>query len=174
MKSIHDKIAKVRKPRVHISYELEDGGASVKKELPFVVGVMGNYSGHGTDKLKPIKDRKFIQIDPDNFNEVMQKMEPNLSFKVDNKLADDDSQMTVDLKFNKVDDFEPDRIAQQVEPLKKLLDVRVRLKDLLSKADRSEDLEALLESILQDESKLKELADQVKSTEEPETTEEKE
>lgn len=149
MASVHDKLNRVRKPRVHISYEVETEGAMVQKELPFVVGVLGDFSGDPTEPLKPMKDRKFIQIDRDNFNDVMTRMTPGLQFKVENTLADDGSEMAVDLKFNRIEDFEPGAVVNQVDPLRKMLETRNQLRDLLSKVDRSEDLEALLERVLQ-------------------------
>lgn len=157
MASIHDKLSRVRKPRVHITYEVETGGAAVQRELPFVVGVLGDFSGNPTEPLKPIKDRKFIQIDRDNFNDVLNRMKPGVSMKVDNTLQGDGSQISVNLKFNSMDDFEPAKVAEQVEPLKKLLDTRNKLRDLLSNADRSEKLEAALEKILSDGENLKKL-----------------
>lgn len=161
MDSIHDKLKRVRKPRVHLTYEVETGGAAVQRELPFVVGVMGDFSGNPTTPLKSLKDRKFVQIDRDNFDSVMASMTPELHFKVDNKLTGDGSQMAVDLKFNAMKDFEPGNVARQVEPLRKLLETRSRLSDLLSKVDRSEDLEALLEKVLQDNEQMKKLASQL-------------
>jgi type VI secretion system protein ImpB len=158
MASIHDKLSRVRKPRVHISYEVETEGGSVKKELPFVVGVMGDFSGDPTEPLKSIKDRKFIQIDRDNFDNVMARVAPGLKLKVDNTLAGDGSQMAVDLKFQSMQDFEPAKIVDQVEPLKKLLETRNSLRDLLTKADRSEDLEGLLERVLKNTDDLKEVS----------------
>ena len=158
MASIHDKLSRVRKPRVHISYEVETEGGSVKKELPFVVGVMGDFSGDPTEPLKSIKDRKFIQIDRDNFDNVMARVAPGLKLKVDNTLAGDGSQMAVDLKFQSMQDFEPASIVDQVEPLKKLLETRNSLRDLLTKADRSEDLEGLLERVLKNTDDLKEVS----------------
>lgn len=149
MASVHDKLNRVRKPRVHISYEVETEGAMVQKELPFVVGVLGDFSGDPTEPLKPMKDRKFIQIDRDNFNDVMARMTPGLQFKVENTLADDGSELAVDLKFNRIEDFEPGAVVNQVDPLRKMLETRNQLRDLLSKVDRSEDLEALLERVLQ-------------------------
>lgn len=146
--SIQDKLSRVRKPRVHIIYDVETEGAVVQKELPFVVGVMGDFSGDPTQPLKPLTDRKFIQIDRDNIDEVMAKMTPGLRMKVENTLADDGSEMSVELAFKSMSDFEPAAIVEQVEPLRKLLDVRNQLRDLLSKADRSQDLENLLEQIL--------------------------
>ena len=146
--SIHDKLKKVRKPRVHITYDVDTNGAVQEKELPFVMGVMGDYSGDNTDNKKPLKDRKFSQIDRDNFNEVMNNISPQLNLKVDNTLQEDGSQMSVNLDFKSMDDFEPQNIVDKVEPLKKLMDTRNKLRDLLSKADRSEDLEKLLEDVL--------------------------
>jgi type VI secretion system protein ImpB len=158
MASIHDKLKRVRKPRVHITYEVETEGAMVLKELPFVVGVMGDFSGDPTEPLKPLNDRKFIFIDRDNFNEVMARMTPGAKMKVDNTLKGDGSQMGVELKFNSMDDFDPVRVVEQVPALKKLLDTRDQLRDLMSKVDRSEDLEAVLERVLQNSEELKKLS----------------
>jgi type VI secretion system protein ImpB len=159
--SVQDKLSRVRKPRVHIIYDVETEGAVVQKELPFVVGVMGDFSGDPTQPLKPLNDRKFIQIDRDNLDEVMAKMTPGLKMKVDNTLADDGSQMSVELAFKSMADFEPAAVVQQVEPLRKLLDVRNQLRDLLSKADRSEDLENLLEQVLTNQEQLDTLSKQL-------------
>jgi len=128
----------------------------VMKELPFVVGVMGDFSGKPTEPLKPLKDRKFIQIDRDNFNDVMKRMTPGVSFRVENTLTGE-GEMAVQLSFGSLDDFEPAKVANQVEPLRKLLETRNKLRDLLSRVDRSEDLETLLEQILQDPERLKKL-----------------
>ena len=159
--SIHDKLKRVRKPRVHITYEVETEGAAVVRELPFVVGVMGDFSGNPSEPLKPLKDRKFVQIDRDNFNDVMARMTPGAKFKVDNTLANDGSQIAVDLKFKSMDDFEPAKVVDQIEPLKKLKETRDRLRDLLSKVDRSEELEGLLEKVLQDNDQLKKLSSEM-------------
>ncbi len=156
--SIHDKLKRVRKPRVHITYEVETEGAMVKKELPFVVGVIGDFSANPTEPLKPLKDRKFVQIDRDNFNDIMARMTPGLNMKVDNTLKGDGSQLSVQLKFNSLDDFEPAMVAKQVEPLRKLLETRDKLRDLLTKVDRSEDLENVLERVLQNTDDLKNLS----------------
>jgi type VI secretion system protein ImpB len=161
MSSIHDKLERVRKPRVHITYQVETEGAVVEKELPFVVGVLGDFSGNPTQPLKPLKDRKFIQIDRDNFNDVMARMTPGLNLKVENTLKDDGSEMAVQLKFNSMEEFEPGRIVKQVEPLNKLLETREKLRDLLTKVDRSEDLEGILEKVLQNTEELKKLGAQV-------------
>ena len=154
MSSVHDKLARVRKPRVHITYEVETEGAAIVRELPFVVGVMGDYAGDPSEPLKPLADRKFVQIDRDNFNDVMARIAPGLNIKVDNTLAGDGSQMAVNLKFRSMEDFEPAKVAEQVPALKAMLDTRARLRDLMSKVDRSEELEGLLEQVLQDKTKL--------------------
>lgn len=159
--SVHDKLKRVRKPRVHITYDVETEGAQVVRELPFVVGVMGDFSGDPTQPLRPMSERKFIQIDRDNFNDVMARMTPGVKLKVDNKLADDGSQMSVDLKFNSMDDFEPAKIVDQVPALKALMETRNKLRDLMSKVDRSEDLENLLEQVLKNETDLKSLSGQL-------------
>ncbi|TWT63906.1 type VI secretion system contractile sheath small subunit [Rubinisphaera italica] len=155
MASVHDKLGRVRKPRVHITYEVETGGAQVQKELPFVMGVVGDFSGDPTEPLKPLRDRKFVQIDRDNFDDVMGRMKPGLEMKVENTLAGDGSEMAVNLAFKSMDDFEPGKVARQIEPLSKLLDTRDKLRDLLTKVDRSEDLENLLEKVLQNQDDLK-------------------
>jgi type VI secretion system protein ImpB len=159
--SIHSKLNRVRKPRVHISYEVETDGAQIQRELPFVVGVMGDFSGDPTQPLKPIADRKFASIDRDNFNDVMARMAPGLNLKVDNKLADDGSLMAVNLKFNSMDDFDPARVVDQVPALRSLLETRNKLRDIMSKADRSDELEGLLEKVLQNEAELKALSGQL-------------
>jgi type VI secretion system protein ImpB len=159
--SIHEKLKRVRKPRVHITYEVETEGAEILRELPFVVGIMGDFSGDPTQPLRPLSERKFIQIDRDNFNEVMARMTPGLNLRVDNKLSDDGSQMAVSLKFNSIDDFEPARVAEQVPALKALIETRNKLRDLMSKVDRSEQLESLLEQILTNEDELKSLSGQL-------------
>lgn len=158
MAGIHDKLGRVRKPRVHLSYEVETEGGTVEKTLPFVTGVLGDFSGDPTSPLKPLKDRKFVQIDRDNFDDVMAKMTPGLKMKVENKLEKDGSEINVNLKFNSMADFEPAHVAAQIDPLKKLMDTRNKLRDLLSKADRSEELESLLESVLKSSDDLAKLA----------------
>lgn len=158
MASIHDKLERVRRPRVHITYAVETEGAVVQKELPFVVGVVGDFSGNPTQPLKSIKDRKFVQIDRDNFNEVLERMTPGLNLKVDNTLKGDGSQMAVDLKFSSIEDFDPGKVVDQVEPLRKLLETRNKLRDLMTKVDRSEELEGLLEQVLQNSEDLNRMA----------------
>ncbi len=147
--SVQHKLDRVRKPRVHITYDVEIGDAMVKRELPFVVGVLGDFSGNPTKKLDPLSKRKFIQIDRDNFNEVMARMAPGATFRVENTLKGDGSEMGVQLEFNSMDDFEPANVVNQVDPLRKLLETRNKLRDLMTKVDVSEEVETLLEQVLQ-------------------------
>ncbi len=170
MVNIYDKVKTVRKPRVHISYDLEEGNATVKKELPFVVGVLGDFSGKPTKPLKNFKQRKFINIHGENFNEVMESMAPGISCRVPNKIKNDGSELSVQLSFKNMDDFTPAKIAENVPALKNLLQIRASLKELLSKAERSEELEQMLEKILQSDDNLKEVAEALKAKEkQPET-----
>lgn len=157
--SLQHKLDRVRPPRVQITYDVEVGGAIELKELPFVVGVMGDFVGKPEEPLPALKNRKFVEIDADNFNQVLSGMKPRLAYTVENKLQDDGSKLGVELKFDDIDDFHPDSIVQQVEPLRKLIEARQKLTDLRSKMDGNEKLESLLEDIISDESKQKELSD---------------
>ena len=157
--SLQHKIDRVRPPRVQITYDVEVGGAIELKELPFVIGVMGDFTGKPEDPLPAFKNRKFVEIDPDNFNQVLAGMKPRLAFTVDNKLQDDGSKMGVELKFNDIEDFEPDNIVKQVEPLRKLVEARQKLSDLRSKMDGNEKLESFLEDVIGNADKQKELSD---------------
>lgn len=157
--SLQHKLDRVRPPRVQITYDVEVGDAIEMKELPFVVGVMGDFVGKPEEPLPALKNRKFIEIDPDNFNQVLAGMKPRVAFTVDNKLQDDGSKLGVDLTFNSIEDFEPDQVAQNVEPLRKLVEARQKLSDLRSKMDGNEKLENLLESVISDAAKQKELSD---------------
>ncbi|WP_196137608.1 type VI secretion system contractile sheath small subunit [Aliikangiella sp. G2MR2-5] len=159
--SIHDKLKRVRKPRVHITYDVETNGTTAEKEIPFVMGVMGDYSGDNTEAKKSLKDRKFSQVDRDNFNEVMSKINPKVGLKVENTLEADGSELSVELDFKSLEDFEPQKIVEKVEPLKKLMETRNKLRDLLTKADRSDDLEAVLEEVLSNTSALESLSEEL-------------
>lgn len=156
--SVQQKLNRVRKPRVHITYEVETGGATVKRELPFVMGVMGDFSGNPMDKPKPLNQRKFVNIDRDNFNDVMSSIKPELNLRVDNTLAGDGSEMAVQLQFNSMEDFDPGRIVEKVPALKKLLDSRDQLQELLTTMDMSDDLEGQLEQILSDTERVQQAA----------------
>lgn len=160
--SSQKKLTRVRKPRVHIRTEVETGFGQEKKELPFMVGVMGDFSGDPTKKLDPLNKRKFTQIDRDNFSKVFKEMHVGLQISVPNTMTDEEGkEMKVNLKFESMDDFEPAAVANQIEPLKKLLETRNRLRDLIAKVDRSEDLEGLLDEVLTDQEKLKKLSDEL-------------
>ncbi len=156
--SLQHKIDRVRPPRVQITYDVEVGGAIELKELPFVVGVMGDFVGKPEEALPALKNRKFVEIDPDNFNQVLSGMAPRLAYTIDNKLQDDGSKLGVELKFNNIEDFEPDQIVNQVEPLRKLVEARQKLSDLRSKMDGNEKLETMLEDIISSADKQKELS----------------
>jgi type VI secretion system protein ImpB len=138
----------VRRPRVHITYDVETGGAIAMKELPFIVGIVADLSGQPDEPLPRLKDRKFVEIDRDNFHAVMTGMKPRLAFRVANTLANDDTTMAVELRFHSLDDFEPESVARQIDPLRKLLAVRRHLKDLLAKTDGNDRLGERLQEII--------------------------
>jgi len=146
--SIQQKISRIRPPRVHITYDVEVGGATEMKELPFVVGVMGEFTGNPADPLPRVRDRKFVQVDRDNFDQVMAGMKPRLVMRVPNKLSPEGGTMSVELNFRETEDFHPDRLANQIEPLRKLVELRQNLNDLLAKMDGNDRLGDLLEEIL--------------------------
>ena len=152
--SVHDKLKRVRKPRVHITYDVEDGGAKIVKDLPFVVGVMGDFSGDSAVPKKSVKERKFIDLKKDKFDQVMARIEPAVKMKIENTIEGNGKEFEVNLKFRSMEDFEPENIVQQVEPLRNLMETRNRLRDLMAKADGSDDLNGLLEQILQDSGKI--------------------
>ncbi|MGE5238553.1 MAG: type VI secretion system contractile sheath small subunit [Chloroflexota bacterium] len=155
--SLQHKLDRVRSPRVHITYDVEIGDAIEMKEIPFVVGVLADLSGKPEEPLPRLKDRKFVEIDRDNFDNVLQGMRPRLAFKVDNKLTGEDTRIGVDLKFKSIDDFHPERVVEQVEPLRKLLDARTRLSNLLSKLDGNDRLDELLQNVLSNTETLQKL-----------------
>jgi type VI secretion system protein ImpB len=157
--SLQHKLDRVRPPRVHITYDVEVGGAIELKELPFVVGVLGDFVGKPEEPLPAFKQRKFVEIDPDNFNQVMAGMKPRLTYNVDNKLQNDGSKVGVELKFNSMDDFEPDNVVQQIEPLRKLVEARQKLSDLRSKMDGNDKLESMLNDVITNADKQKQLSD---------------
>jgi type VI secretion system protein ImpB len=146
--SLQHKLDRVRRPRVQITYDVETNGAMQKVELPFVVGVMADLSGQPKDPLKPMKERKFVPVDRDTFNEVLEKAAPRLALKVANRLAGDDSKLAVELNFKEMDDFEPARVAEQVGPLRELLEMRQKLSQLLGKMEGNDKLEGLLAEVL--------------------------
>jgi type VI secretion system protein ImpB len=148
--SIQKKLDRVRPPRVQIKYEVEIGDALELKELPFVVGVLGDFSGKPDEPLPPVKDRRFITIDRDNFNDVLREMKPRLAFRVDDKLTGNpDQKINVELRFTSIDDFSPERLVQQVEPLRKLAQTRHELEMLKARMDGNDKLVSLLEKVLE-------------------------
>lgn len=145
--STQKKLTRIRPPRVQIQYDVETGGAIEKKELPLIVGILADLAGKPEKPMPPIKARKFVETDRDNFNEVMDKIAPRLAFQVENRLQNDDSKLNVELRFRHMDDLRPEKVAQQVEPLRKLMEARQRLNDLLGKLDGNDDLDHLLQRI---------------------------
>jgi type VI secretion system protein ImpB len=159
--SIHKKLEKVRPPRVHVAYDVEIGDAIESKELPFVMGVLADLSGQPTEPLARLKDRRFVEITPDNFDSVLESMKPHVSYSVENKLSEDSQagQLKVDLNFKTLDDFEPEQVARQVKPLRELLELRTKLADLRGSLQGNEKLDdVLLEAVSNTEkmSKLRE------------------
>ena len=164
--STQHKLDRVRKPRVHITYDVETGGAIEMKELPFVVGVMADLTGQPLldeeGKKIQLKNRKFVNIDRDNFNEVLAGAKPSVNLRVGNKLTDEEgAQLNVALQFRELDDFEPEQVVRQVEPLRKLLEARQRLTDLKSKLDGNDRLEELLTRVLNNPTEQGQLKDAI-------------
>src|SRR5688572_22612059 len=157
--SLQHKLDRVRRPRVQITYDVETGGAQEIKELPFVVGVMADLSGQPKDAPRPLKERKFVPIDRDNFNNVLEKAAPRVAVTVPNKLSDEkDSMLNVELNFKNIDDFEPAAVARQVPALKQLLEMRDQLNQLLGKMEGNDKLAELLSDVLTNGDAAKELA----------------
>jgi len=156
--SIQKKLQKVRPPRVQMTYDVEIGDAIEQKELPFVAGVVGDFSGASAVDKKKLKDRKFVSIDNDNFDEMMASIEPRVVSRVANKLSSEGGEFAVDLTFRGMDDFRPESIVQQVEPLKQLLEARTRLADLRNKLAGNDKLEDILMDVLNNTEKLSALS----------------
>lgn len=161
--STQHKLDRVRAPRVQLTYDVEIGDAIEKKELPFVAGVLGDFSGQPDEPLPKLKERKFVNVDKDNFNEVLKGMKPRLQYQVDNKLAQDDSRIGVELRFNQLDDFAPENVARQIEPLRKLLEARQKLADLRNKMAGNDKFEELLSDVLRNTDQIAQLSREVGS-----------
>lgn len=157
--STQRRLERVRPPRVNISYDVETGGAIEMKELPFVMGVLGDFTGQPVEPLERLKERKFVEVTPDNFDDVLASMKPHLAFTVENKLSDDPDagKLAVDLTFRSMDDFSPDAVARQVKPLKELLDLRTKLADLRGTLQGNDKLEEILQSTLSDDASMSKL-----------------
>lgn len=161
--STQHKLDRVRSPRVHVTYDVEVGDAIEIKELPFVMGVLGDFTGQPVDPLPRLKERKFVEVNPDNFDSVLEGMKPHLAFNVENKLSDDPDapQLKVDLHFRSLEDFEPEQVARQVKPLRELLDLRTRLSDLRGSLQGNDKLEAALLSTVNDKDKMGKLKEEL-------------
>lgn len=157
--STQKKLERVRPPRVNITYDVETGGAIETKELPFVMGVLGDFTGQPVDPLPKLKDRKFVDVTLDNFDDVLASMKPHLAFSVENKLSDDPNagKLGVDLTFRSLDDFSPDAVARQVKPLRELLDLRTKLADLRGSLQGNDKLDEILQNTLNDSDKMNKL-----------------
>ncbi len=168
--SIHKKLEKVRPPRVHITYDVEVGDAIEVKEIPFVMGVLGDFTGSPREPLPRLKDRKFVEVTLDNFDSVMEAMKPHLAFSVENKLSEDPeaAKLKVDLDFRKLEDFEPEQVARQIKPLRELLELRTKLADLRGGLQGNEKLEELLLDAVTNTEKLEKLRSELGRPEEGE------
>ena len=162
-KSTQHKLDRVRPPRVHVTYDVETGDAIEVKELPFVMGVLGDFTGQPETPLPKLKERKFVEVTPDNFDSVLEGMKPHLSFSVENKLSEDPEagQLKVDLRFKSMEDFEPEQVARQVKPLKEMLDLRTRLSDLRGSLQGNDKLEELLLEAVSNSEKLDKLKSEI-------------
>ena len=158
------KLGRVRPPRVNITYDVEVGGAIEVKELPFVMGVLGDFTGQPTETLPKLKDRKFVEVTPDNFDSVLAGMKPHLAFSVENKLSEDPNagQLKVDLQFKSLDDFAPDQVASQIKPLRELLDLRTKLSDLRGSLQGNDKLDEVLQDVISNTEKLTKLKTELK------------
>ncbi|MBK1613902.1 type VI secretion system-associated protein [Rubrivivax gelatinosus] len=164
--SVQKRLEKIRPPRVQLTYDVEVGDAIEQKELPFVVGVLGDFTGK-QDPAKPLpklKDRKFVNVDLDNFDDVIKGMAPQASYRVRNKLSEEGGEFAVNLRFDKFDDFRPEAVVQQVEPLKKLLEARTKLADLRNKLAGNEKLEDLLGEVLSNTEQLHKLGTEAQTS----------
>ncbi|MGC9994489.1 MAG: type VI secretion system contractile sheath small subunit [Terriglobia bacterium] len=157
--SVQKKLERVRPPRVHVTYDVETGGAIEIKELPFVMGVLGDFSGQPTEPLPRLKDRRFVEVNPDNFDSVLESMKPHLAYAVENKLSEDAEagQLKVSLDFKSMDDFSPENVAKQVKPLRELLDLRTRLNDLKGTLQTNDKLDQVLLDAVSNTDKLNQL-----------------
>jgi type VI secretion system protein ImpB len=156
--SVQKKLQKIRPPRVQMTYDVEIGDAIENKELPFVMGVVGDFGGNSEVEQKRLKERKFVNIDRDNFDEVLKGVEPRANFRVKNELGEDGGEFAVDLKFKSMEDFRPEAVVQQVEPLRKLLEARTKLADLRNKLAGNDKLEDILNDVLHSTEKLAEIS----------------
>ncbi|WP_111893515.1 type VI secretion system contractile sheath small subunit [Acinetobacter sp. MB5] len=159
--SVQKKLQRIRPPRVQLTYDVEIGDAKEAKELPFVVGIMGDFSAASELEKTKLKDKKFVNVDLENIDEVMESLAPRAAFQVENTLTEEGGRMSVDLTFNSMEDFRPENVAQQVDPLRKLVEARARLTDLRNKISNSERLEDLLDDVLKNTDQVRKLSAEV-------------
>ncbi len=161
--STQKKLERVRPPRVNITYDVETGGAIEMKELPFVMGVLGDFTGHPSEPLAKLKERKFVDVTLDNFDDVLKNMKPHLALQVENKLSEDANagKMAVDLTFQSLDDFSPDAVARQVAPLRELIALRSKLADLRGALASNDKFDTVLQETLADADKMKKLQEEL-------------
>ncbi len=158
--SVQKRLQKIRPPRVQLTYDVEIGDALEVKELPFVVGVLGDFAAQSKEPQGKVRDRKFVNVDMDNFDDVMEGMAPRAAFRVKNRLTEAGGELGVDIKFEKFEDFRPESVVQQVEPLRKLQEARAKLADLRNKLAGNEKLEDLLNDVLNSTEQLQSLGSQ--------------
>lgn len=168
--SVHKKLDRVRSPRVHVTYDVEVGDAIELKEIPFVMGVLADLSGKPEESLPRLKERRFVEITPDNFDSVLASMKPRVAFTVENKLSDDPNagKIGVDLRFSSMDDFEPENVAKQVKPLRDLLDLRTKLSDLRGTLQGNDKLESLLQDVMSNTESMDALKGELAKSQKPE------
>ncbi|WP_171451833.1 type VI secretion system contractile sheath small subunit [Pseudomonas aeruginosa] len=155
--STQHKLDQVRPPRVQITYDVEIGNAIEKKELPLVVGILADLSGKPDTPPAKLVERRFVDIDRDNFNETLSSISPRATLQVDNTISGDDSKLNVELRFNHIEDFDPVNLVKQVVPLRRLFEARQRLRDLLTKLDGNDDLDQLLQDVVANTEGLQEI-----------------
>ncbi|WP_374592169.1 type VI secretion system contractile sheath small subunit [Aquabacterium sp.] len=165
--SVQKRLERVRPPRVQLTYDVEIGDSIEQKELPFVVGVLGDFAGQQSadQNAARLKDRKFVNVDLDNFDDVLSGMAPRATYRVKNKLSEDGGEFAVNLEFKQIDDFRPEAVVQQVEPLRKLLEARSKLSDLRNKLAGNDKLEDILGEVLSNTEKLQQLGGEAQSKE---------
>ena len=155
--SVQKRLQKVRPPRVQMTYDVEIGDSIENKELPFVVGVIGDFGADPAAPKKALKERNFVNVDADNFNEVLNAVAPVAQFKVPNLLSEEGGQFGVQLQFREMADFRPESVVRQVAPLRQLLEARTKLADLRNKLAGNDRLEDLLSEVLCSTEKLQSL-----------------
>ena len=165
--STQTKLSRVRPPRVQITYDVQVGDAIELKEIPFVLGVLADLSGNPTEELARLRDRKFVEVTPDNFDDVLASMKPHLAYSVENKLASDPDapKLKVDLNFRSLEDFEPEKVARQIKPLEQLLELRTRLADLRGSLQTNQTLDDLLQEVINSSEKMQRLRTEVQAAE---------